>query len=75
MMTLTALTAAALTAGLNAAPPAWLAVLAAITLAKGRLILFDFLELRVAGRWRRGIVAGFTAAILTIAGLLALAHM
>lgn len=70
---LTALTAAALSAGLNAAPLGWLAFLAAVTLVKGRLILLDFLELRPAGRWRRGIVTGFSAAILTVAGLLALA--
>lgn len=71
-MGLTAATAMALAAGANAAfPRLWIAALGAVSLVKGRLILLDFLELRGAGSWRQGIVAGFGAAIgLIFTGLL-----
>lgn len=75
MMALTALGMAALALGLNRpAPLIWLALLAAMTLFKGRLILLDFLELRGAGKWRRAFVSGYFAAFALVGALLALSH-
>lgn len=51
---------------------AWIALIMAAALIKGRLILLDYLELRNAASWRGGAVAGL-ATLLLLMTVLAMA--
>ncbi len=68
MMVLTAMTALAFNLGApKAAPLVWLGTLGLITVIKGRLILFDYLELRQTD-WRGAAIASllFASALITL---------
>lgn len=69
LVALTAATGAALATG-EVPEPAWIIAIAAVTVIKGRLVLFDYLELRAAAGWRDGILAAFAASVVVVAGLL-----
>ena len=53
------------------APRVWLAVAAAASLVKARLILLDYLGLRQSGGWRSGFMAGLVGLVIVVYGLLA----
>lgn len=53
------------------APKAWIAVAAAASLVKARLILFDYLGLRGCSGWRSGFLAGLVALVVVVYGLIA----
>ncbi len=53
-------------------PRLWIAVLAAVSLVKARLILFDYLGLRGVEGWRSAFLAGLISLITLVYAVLAI---